>query len=98
MWPLKFLILLVVVNNVGDSLLLHKGALVDGVLGEVGFDDVQLAEMAPTMADVAQTRLLVVMVEITIAQFRSCLVKDVRTGEKVAVLGRVEIRSLHRKV
>lgn len=66
MWPLQLFVLFVVVDYVGDGLLLIKTALVDSVLGQVGFYHMQFAEMSPAVALVAEAALLIMMHEIAV--------------------------------
>jgi hypothetical protein len=61
---LEAIVLLIVVDDIGDLFLLVEAALVDGVLGEVGLDDVEFAEVASAVAVVADAVGLVVVVEV----------------------------------
>ena len=64
MGALESIVLLIVVDDVGDVFLVVEAALVDGVLGEVGLDDVEFAEVASAAAVVADAAGLVVVVEV----------------------------------
>ncbi|EFX61274.1 hypothetical protein DAPPUDRAFT_122357 [Daphnia pulex] len=78
MWSLEAVVLLIVVDDIGDLFLLVEAALVDGVLGEVGLDDVEFAEVASAVAVVADAVGLVVVVEVVPRQL---------AGSPVEVLG-----------
>jgi hypothetical protein len=56
--PLELIIFLVVVDQVGDELLLVVAPLVDGVLGEVGLNNVKLAHVPHTAAVFAKALLM----------------------------------------
>ncbi len=53
MWSLESVVLLIMIDHIRDGFLLVEAALIDGVLGEVGLDDIQLGEMASAVAVVA---------------------------------------------
>ena len=64
MRSLEPIVLLIMVDHIGDGLLLIEALLVDGVLGEVRLDDVELAEMPAAVAIAAHAVELVMVVEV----------------------------------
>jgi hypothetical protein len=64
MRPLESIVLLIMVDYIGDEFLLVEAALVDGVLGEVGLDDIQFAEVPSAVAIIADAVGVVVVAEI----------------------------------
>ena len=44
----QFIILFIMVNNVGNRTLLIEASLVNGIFGKVRFDDVEFAQMSAT--------------------------------------------------
>lgn len=65
-WSLQSLILLIMIDDVRDSSLLIEALLVDSVLGEVGFDDVEFAEMPAAVAITTDAIELVMVVEVCV--------------------------------
>lgn len=61
---LEAVVLLVMLDDVGDVLLVVEAALIDGVLGEVGLDDIELGEVAAAVAVAAERTRLVVVAEV----------------------------------
>lgn len=68
MWSLQPIILLIVIDHIRDGLLLVEALLVDRILGEIGFDDVEFAEMPAAVAIAADAVGLVVVVEVGAVQ------------------------------
>ena len=66
MGPFEFVILLIAIDDVRNRRLLIEAALVNGVLGEVRLDDMQLAQMTPAITLAAYTTLLVMVREVRI--------------------------------
>jgi hypothetical protein len=64
MRPLESIVLFIMVDYIGDEFLLVEAALVDGVLGEVGLDDIQFAEVPSAVAIIADAVGVVVVAEI----------------------------------
>jgi len=64
MRPLQPIVLLIVVDDIGNQLLLIEAALINRVLGQVRLDDVQLAEVPPTFTLIANALLAVVVLEV----------------------------------
>jgi hypothetical protein len=91
-WTFEAVVLFVDVDEVGYSSLGVETALVDGVLGEVGLDDVELAEMATALALPAHAGLRVMVVEVGLRQLGGSFGKDILLGlaERVIVVGAVE--------
>lgn len=71
----QFIILLIMVDDVGDSSLLIEATLIDRGLGEIGFDDMQFAEMTAAATISADTLIGVVMREVGVGQFGGCLIE-----------------------
>ena len=86
MRALESVVLFVVVYDVGDGALLVETALIDGVLGQVGFDDVHFAEVASTVAVRAYALVGIVMREVCVGQFGCGFVEDVCSFEAVLVI------------
>ena len=59
------------IDNIWNSFLLVETSLVDGVFGEIGLYDMHFAEMSTTLTFIAETRLLIMMHEVSVGQFRS---------------------------
>jgi hypothetical protein len=91
-WTFEAVVLLVDVDEVGDGSLGVEAALVDGVLGEVGLDDVELAEVAAALALPAHARFRVVVVKVGLRQLGGRLGEDILLGLalRVVVVGAVE--------
>ena len=75
MWSLETIILLIMVHNVGYKFLLVEATLIDSILGEVRLNDVQSAKMPTTMAVVADTISLMMMIEIVPTELTSSLIE-----------------------
>ena len=64
MRSLEPIVLLIMVDHIRDGLLLIEALLVDGVLGEVRLDDVELAKVPAAVAIAARAVELVMVVEV----------------------------------
>lgn len=78
MWSLETIILLIMVHNVGYKFLLVEATLIDSILGEVRLNDVKSAKMPTTIAVVADTISLMMMIEIVPTELTSSLIEVVR--------------------
>jgi hypothetical protein len=86
MRPLKSIVLLIVVDNIGDGFLLIETTLVDGILGEIGLDDIELAEMPSAVTIIADAILVIVMVEVSTGQLGGSSIEDVSVVDAVFVI------------
>lgn len=77
MWSLQSIVLLIMIYNIGDNFLLIEALLIDGVLGEIGFDDVQFAEMPAAVAITAHAIELIMVVEVGAMQLRCSFVEGI---------------------
>lgn len=66
MGSFELVIFLIVIDDVRNRRLLVEAALVNGVLGEVRLDDVQLTQVTPTITLVAYATLLVMVRKVSI--------------------------------
>ena len=62
----QFIILFIMVDDVGNRTLLIEASLVNGIFGKVRFDDVEFAQMSATLTVIADAFLLVVMGEVCV--------------------------------
>ncbi len=95
MGSLELVVLLIMVDDVFDCNLVVEASLVNCLFGEVRFDCVKFAEMAPAVALVTKTVLMVVVREISICQFGSSFVKDVFVFQAVLVVVETSLSHCH---
>lgn len=96
MRSLQPVILLIMVDNIGNQLLLIETTLIDSIFGEVRLDDIQLAQMPPTLALITHTFLIMMMLKVVAHQLGGCFAKIVLLSEAefvvvAATLGLAEL-------
>lgn len=79
-------ILLIMVDDVGDSFLLVEAALIDSVLGEVRLDDMELAQMSSAAAIIADAIIFIMMTKVRRGQFGSSLPELIFIGDTKVVV------------
>jgi hypothetical protein len=88
MRSLQLIVLLIVVDDIGNQLLLIEAALINRVLGQVRLDHVQLAEVPPTFTLIANALLAVVVLEVMTQQLRGRLLEaELLSEAELMVMG-----------
>lgn len=88
MRSLQPIVLLIVVDDIGNQLLLIEAALINRVLSQVRLDDVQLAEVPPTFTLIANALLAVVVLEVMTQQLRGRLLEaELLSEAELMVMG-----------
>jgi len=61
-------------------------SLVNSVFGEIWLYNMHFAEMSAAIATIAETRLLIMMHEVSVGQFRSCFSEEFIVGQTLLVV------------
>lgn len=96
-WAAQGVILLIMVDDVGNSFLLVEAALVDSVLGEVRLDDMELAQMSSAAAIITDAIIFIMMTKVRRGKFGSSLPKLIFVGDTKVVVVLALVR-LHKFV
>jgi hypothetical protein len=68
MRTLQSIVFLIMIDYIRNQFLLIETTLVDSIFGQIGLDDVQLAEMPSTFALITHTLFIMVVLEVVANQ------------------------------
>ncbi len=74
------------IDYIRNQFLLIETTLVDSIFGQIGLDDVQLAEMPSTFALITHTLFIMVVLEVVANQLWGSLTEAVLLGETELVI------------